>query len=87
MLKESGTSKEDRERQRLTSSDQWDVVKASLSRLFLLSVFSPDNLEITLLSVHNLLLENTCVSLVLILGANSFYHQAGPLFVLYYTVS
>ena len=35
-------AREDRERRRLTSGDQWAVVKASLSRLFLLSVFTPD---------------------------------------------
>ena len=41
-LKEAGLSREEREGRRLTSSDQWAVVKASLSRLFLLTVFSPD---------------------------------------------
>lgn len=74
-LKEAGLSREEREGRRLTSSDQWAVVKASLSRLFLLTVFSPDSLEVTLVSLHSLLLENTCVSLVLISGVNSFYHQ------------
>ena len=41
-LKEAGVSREDRDRRRLTSSDQWQVVKASLSRLFVLRVFSLD---------------------------------------------
>ena len=44
-------------------------------RFFLVNVYSPENLEITLLSLNNTLMENPSISAVFILGVNAFYHQ------------
>ena len=38
-------------------------------------VYSPDNLEISLLNLQNILMENPGISAVVILGVNSFYSQ------------
>jgi len=75
-LKEAGVKKEERNNKRLTSADQWEIVKTALSRFFLVNVYSPENLEITLLSLNNTLMENPSISAVFILGVNAFYHQA-----------
>merc|ERR1712029_66328 len=47
----------------------------SLSRLFMINVYTPDNFEISLISLSNLIMENTEVSAIIIFGVNSFYHQ------------
>merc|ERR1719483_1552805 len=64
-MKEKGLTKEDREKQRITSSMQWDIVKGALERLLVMNVYTPDHLEISLLSLQNVLMN----------GINSFYHQ------------
>jgi len=74
-MKEKGLTKEDREKQRITSSMQWDIVKGALERLLVMNVYTPDHLEISLLSLQNVLMDNTTISAVLINGINSFYHQ------------
>jgi len=74
-LKDAGVKKEERESKRLTSADQWEIVKTGLSRFYLVNVYSPENLEITLLSLNDTLLENPSISAIFILGANAFYHQ------------
>ena len=40
-----------------------------------MNVFTSDSLEISLLSLQNVLMDNTSVSAVLVNGINSFYHQ------------
>lgn len=74
-MKEKGVKREFREKQRINSSLQWDIVKGALERLLVMNIYSPDNLEISLLSLQNVLIDNTSVSAVLINGINSFYHQ------------
>jgi len=74
-MKDRGHSRELREKQRITSSMQWEIVKGALERLLVMNVYTPDNLEISLLSLQNVLMDNTTISAVLINGINSFYHQ------------
>ena len=96
-MKEKGLTKEDREKQRITSSMQWDIVKGALERqvhmvcflmkliflfrLLVMNVYTPDHLEISLLSLQNVLIDNTTISAVLINGINSFYHQVAIMFI------
>ena len=47
----------------------------SYIRLFMMDIFTPDQLEISLLSLQNILVDNITISAVLINGINSFYHQ------------
>jgi len=74
-MKEKGLKKEEREKQRINSTLQWDIVKGALERLLVMNIYTSDNLEISLLSLQNVLIDNTSVSAVLINGINSFYHQ------------
>merc|ERR1712192_32360 len=60
-MKEKGVKREDREKQRMNSSLQWEVVKGSLERLLVMNVYSPDNLEISLLSLQTVLVDNASV--------------------------
>jgi len=74
-MKGDGVKKEEREKRRINSTIQWDIVKGALERLLVMNVFTPDSLEISLLSLQNVLMDNTSVSAVLVNGINSFYHQ------------
>jgi len=74
-MKERGLSREEREKQRINSTLQWDIVKAALARLIIMKIHTPDQLEISLLSLENVLTHNNSVSAVLINGINSFYFQ------------
>jgi len=74
-MKERGLGREDREKQRINSAMQWEIVKGALERLFMMDIFTPDQLEISLLSLQNILVDNITISAVLINGINSFYHQ------------
>ena len=51
------------------------MLRSALSRLHILSVFTASSLEVTLLSLQDLVTENTDISAILTLGINSFYHQ------------
>ena len=75
LMKEAGIKREEREKRRITSSKQWEIVKNALSRLYIMKIYNPDNLELSLLSLNDLLLENTTISSIIIVGVNSFYHQ------------
>jgi len=74
-MKEKGLTREDREMKRINSTMQWDIVKEALKRLYIMDIFDPVTLEVSLLSLQNIVVENTCISAVLINGINSFYHQ------------
>lgn len=74
-MKERGLSREEREKKRINSTLQWDIVKASLARLLIMRIYTPDQLEISLISLQNILIENNSVSAVFINGINSFYFQ------------
>ena len=43
---------------RITSADQWNIVKTSLERLHVMDVFNPDSLEVSLLSVQVIVMFN-----------------------------
>ena len=74
-MRDAGVTRDLRDKQRLTSTDQWNIVKNSLSRLFIINVYNPDIFEISLISLSNLIMENAAVSAIIIFGVNSFYHQ------------
>jgi len=74
-MKENGVRKEERERRRINSTRQWEIVKSALERLLVMNIYSPDNLEISLLYLQNVLTDNTSISAVLVNGINSFFHQ------------
>lgn len=74
-LRDSGMDREEREERRMKSARQWDTVKTALSRLFITHLHSPDSLELALLNLENILMENTNISSVILLGVNAFYHQ------------
>lgn len=65
----------ERRGERITSAEQWDLVRESLARILVMEVFNPDCLEVTLLSLQSVLEENTNISCVILLGLNSFYQQ------------
>jgi len=61
--------------QRLTSKDQWQIVKKSLERILLLEVFSSDTLEICVSGLRRLVSCNSNISLVFINSINTFFRQ------------
>jgi len=60
---------------RLTSSDQWEIVKSSLERIHIMEVFTPNSLDISIISISNILSGNTNVSCVIIDSISAFYYQ------------
>ena len=60
---------------RLTSTDQWHVVKQSLERLLVMEVYEPDCLETSLVSLRAVLAANSNISCILLDSINTFYHQ------------
>ena len=74
-LKESGVDREEREERRVRSAKQWETVKTSLSRLFIIHLHTPDSLELAINNLENILTENTSISSVILLGVNAFFHQ------------
>jgi len=74
-MKEQGISREERNKRRINSTLQWEAVKGSLERILIMEVFTPDQLEISILSLQNVLMDNIRISAVLIAGVNSFFHQ------------
>lgn len=65
-----------RKTERLTSTDQWQVVKQSLERLLVLEAATgPDSLETSLIALRGILATNSNISCILIDSINTFYHQ------------
>ncbi len=60
---------------RLTSTDQWHIVKQSLERLVVMEVYDPDSLETSLVALNNLLMANSSISCILVDSINTFYQQ------------
>jgi hypothetical protein len=67
--------KEEKKTKRLTSADQWQIVKKSLERVLIMEAYSPNTLEVGLIALKNILNGNHNISLVLISGINTFFHQ------------
>jgi len=67
--------KEQRSVDRLTTKDQWEIVKRSLERILMLHMYKPSSLEASLVGLTKILEVNQNISLVLINSINSFYHQ------------
>lgn len=64
-----------RKTDRLTSTDQWHIVKQSLERLLVMEVYDPDSLETSLVSLKNILMANSGISCILVDSINTFYQQ------------
>jgi len=60
---------------RLTSSDQWEIVKASLERIHIMEVFTPSCLEISIISISNILSGNNNIACVILDSISAFYYQ------------
>jgi len=67
--------KKDRKTLRITSKEQWQIVKKSLARLQILQIFSHQALEITLCGLHRLLKNNSNISLIVINSINTFFQE------------
>jgi hypothetical protein len=61
--------------ERLTSADQWQVVKQSLERLLMIEAYEPDTLETSLIALKSILASNSNISCILVDSINTFYHQ------------
>ena len=68
-------SKERRGKERVTSREQWDLVKQSLARLHVMEPFTSLSLEVSLLSLQSVLHQNTNLACVVLAGINTFFHQ------------
>jgi len=68
-------AKETRRKERLTSMDQWQIVKRSLERVLFMHICKPADFEISAIALGNILTANLNISLVLINSINTFYHQ------------
>lgn len=77
-LRAAGAGRAERVAGRLGSSEQWELVAGALGRMLYKSVFTPDGLEMALLSLPTLTAEHTNLSLVIVSGVNTFYHQVSP---------
>ena len=51
---------------RLTSTDQWHIVKESLERLLVMEVYDADSLESTLIFLKNIVFVNSNISCILV---------------------
>jgi len=60
---------------RITSTDQWNIVKTSLERLHVMDVFSPDNMEVSLLSIQDIVVGNENIAAVFVDSVSAFYQQ------------
>lgn len=67
--------KKDRKTLRITSKEQWQIVKKSLARLQILQLFSHQALEIALCGLHRLLRNNNSITLIVINSINTFYQE------------
>jgi len=67
--------KKDRKTLRITSKEQWQIVKKSLARLQILEIFSHQALEIALCGLHSLLRNNTNISVIVINSINTFFQE------------
>jgi len=75
LKKKVGVTKDELERKRINSNLQWEIVKSSLERLLIMDIYSPENLEVSLLSLHDVIMSNISISAVIINGINSFFHK------------
>jgi len=65
-----------RSKERLTSLDQWQIVKRSMERVLILEVYTPTVMEANIVKLRKILDGNQSISLVLISSINTFFHQA-----------
>ena len=65
-----------RREERLTSGQQWEVVKEALQRVTVLRAYSKEELELSLHWLPSLLEQQPNTSCVLLTGITSFFHQA-----------
>jgi hypothetical protein len=63
---------------RLTSTDQWHIVKESLERLLVMEVYDADSLESTLIFLKNIVFVNSNISCILVDNIDTFYQQVRP---------
>lgn len=78
--------KEKRSTDRLTSRDQWEIVKRSLERVLILNVNKPSKFEISLVGLKKVFEANQSISLVIINSINTFFHQVSESTGVYHNV-